>query len=502
MARTPDVLDDPTPLDSRDVDVRVRVAWLLRVSRAAGIDGTRVSVTEMAQRLKAHGIPASAPSVSGWETGRVSPGVGVLEAYEAVLGREPGTLRGAVDVIRRTYSRDRPRTAPTHVDLAGLDRVTERVLGARTTTGMDWLHFAEAAVAVSPGLPTRMLRPMLDRLVSELGRSVFTAYVTRYEALALLRCSQYATMVLDAIRRYVDEPGTQVVADCLTAVAERADAACLTLLAGYLTSDDPVRSRGAALGLQTFATVGGVPARAWSRLVEPFVSAVNEHLDDPTRQLQLSVLWGSLPAALRADIAPRLARRMAPVPTPRPWDVDRHDQELAFCAALADEVCDAADLRPQPLLARLLFEGLFDHRNTRNWTSMLLLMASPVRADLATRLAATTHDHEDAVVREACARLLMGLGHAESTRYATGLLDTGVPDLVAPALVALAHADAPVPHRTLAGLLTTPEPVDRRALYYAGMTGHRLLDVIAGDREHPLSQAARWWQGNGTIVTA
>src|SRR6478735_1965375 len=140
MARSPDVLEDPTPLDSPRLDVRVRVAWLLRMSLAAGIDGEALSVTEMAHRLKDLGISASAPSVSGWETGRVAPGTAVLEAYEAVLGREPGMLRGAVDMVRRTHGHGH-RGVVTMPGLADLDRLTERVLGSRRPTGLDWLHF-------------------------------------------------------------------------------------------------------------------------------------------------------------------------------------------------------------------------------------------------------------------------------------------------------------------------------------------------------------------------
>jgi hypothetical protein len=499
MARSPDVLQDPTPLDSPRVDVRVRIAWLLRVSRAAGRDGTPLSVTEMAHRLKEQGIPASAPSVSGWETGRVTPGSGVLEAYERVLGREPGSLRGAGDMIRRIDTRDRARPPAAIAHLSTVDRATDRVMGPRPT-GMDWLHFGEAAIGVRPGLPRRVVRPLADQLVSELSRSVFTAYVTRYEALALLRCGQYAGPVLDAVRAYVSEPGSQVVVEAMSAAAELADPACLRWLLGHLVDDDPQRARGAALGLENLLTAGGLGVRAWSHAVDPFVTAYNAHADEDPRRAQLSALWRALPPPVRAQIAPQLRRPLDPLP--RPWDSDRHQGELAFCGQLAARVCDAVGVGRQPLLERLLFEAAFDFRYARSWTGKLLLMAVPFRDVLAAEVAAAADDHPDLVVRQATAGLLVALGGTESARVATSWLDSGDPELVGPALVTLAHAGEPVDGGRLSGLLDADDPIGRRALYHAGMTGHPALTPLAEDVGHRLREGAGWWRRHGRAVTA
>lgn len=498
MARSPDVLHDPTPLDSPRVDVRVRIAWLLRVSRAAGADGVPLSVTEMAHRLKEQGIPASAPSVSGWETGRVAPGSAVLEAYERVLGREPGSLRGAGDMIRRIDTRDRVRPPSTLAHLAVVDRATDRVMVTRPT-GMDWLHFGETAVAVRPGLPRRLVRPLADQLVSELSRSVFTAYVTRYEALALLRCGQYAGPALDAVRDYVAEPGNQVVVEAMSVAAEHADPACLRWLLGHLGSGDAQRARGAALGLENLVAAGGLGVRAWSSAVAPFVAAFNTYADDDSRRDQLSTLWRALPTPVRTRIAPDLRRPLDPVP--RPWDTERHHLELAFCEQLAARVCDAAGIRRQPMLARLLFEAAFDFRYPRSWTGKLLLMAVPFRGVLAGEVAAAADDHPDAVIRQATAGLLVALGGDESSRVAATWLDSDDPELVGPALVTLAHAGEPIPGGRLHGLLDADDPIGRRALYHAGMTGHPALTRLEADSGHRLRDGAAWWLRHGPAVT-
>ncbi|GAB3789018.1 helix-turn-helix domain-containing protein [Nocardioides ungokensis] len=500
MARSPDVLEDPTPLDSPRVDVRVRVAWLLRMSRAAGIDGEALSVTEMAHRLKDRGISASAPSVSGWETGRVAPGTAVLEAYEAVLGREPGMLRSAVDVVRRNHGHDRPGAVVPPPRLVDLDRATDRVLGSRRTTGLDWLHFCEAALAVRPGLPRKLLRPAVDQLLSEVSRSVFTAYVTRYEALSLLRCGQYGGLVLQAVRDYVDEPGAQVVAEALGVVAERADRPCLRLLVPHLASEDPVMLRGAVVGFQNLASVGGLTPADWDQVVAPFVAAFNAHADDERQWLLLSNLWHALPPSVRTATRPDLVRPVNPAPPT--WDPARLERHTTFCDRVTARVCDEVGIPHQPLLARLLFEAAFDPRGDRSWTATLLMMASPLRGPIAAAMSDAADHHEDPVVRAAARDLLTGLGHEASTKHALAWLDGGEPDLVAAALVELAHNRSRVPDDRLSAFLEEPDPVGRRALYYAGMMGRPALRRIAEDPAHRLHEGARWWRRHGSVITS
>ena len=469
MARTPDVLDDPTPIGGPTVDVRVRVAWLLRMSRSLRPDGS-VSVTEMAGLLRDQGLAATPPSVSGWETGRVAPSTAVVQGYERALALQPGTLRGAVDLVRRTFGVDVRPAFPAVPTLPDLDRAVEPVLDAGPTTGAAWLDFCDVAVNVQPGLPARLMRPALDRLVSELARSVFTAYLTRYEGLSLLRCGQYADLVLEAVHEYVDEPGNQVVADVFAVLAERADPPVLDLVSSYLGSDDPGRVRGAVLAMTNLHSLGGLTPEQWHRVVDPFVAAHRAAADDAERAPYLAELWQLLPRDLRAAAEPRL-RRPPPPPADEAGFGDR-PEEVALCRRLAERTCATAGVVAQPVLARLVHEALFDPRHSRNFTSAMLLMASPLRSALGASLGDASQDELLPRLREATAELLVALGDHRAVPHASRWVQSGDPELVGPGLVALAHVGAAVDDDSLALLLEQPGAVGRRALYYAGMVDH------------------------------
>ncbi len=506
MARTPDVLVDPTPLAGPSIDVRIRVAWLLRMSRAAGSGAAGsgaapTSVTEMAGLLRAEGIAATPPSVSGWETGRVAPGPAVVEAYERALGREPGCLRGPIDMTRRTFGLDHRRALPGPPDLGAVDRALESVLGATPGTGAEWLHFCDLALAVQPGLPSRVMRPALDRLVSQMSRSVFTAYVTRYEGLALLRCGQYADLVLESVRAYADEPGVQVLVDALCVVSERGDRPALAMLVGLLEDPDPERLRATVVGLANFAEVHGFSPSQGRHLIEPLLAAFGRWTDDEERWSQLRTLWPLLPQDLRDQAAPALPRPVPLLERPAPQRADRLRVEAELCTQIADRVCAAVGISRQPMLVRLLQEAAFDHRPARSFTSALLLMALPMRGELCAELAAVAHHESDPPVREALASLLVSLGDARAVPHAHRWLHSDDQALVVPGLTALAHVGEPIVEARLAALLDRPGPVGRRALYYAGMTGHGSVSRLAGDVDHPLHVPALWWRRHGVLVT-
>jgi hypothetical protein len=310
MARSPDILEDLTPLDGPHVDVRVRLAWLLRSWRTLGLAGGTVSVTDMATMLKEHGVPASPPSVSGWETGRVAPGPAVVEAYESVLGLEPGSLRAVVDLVRRRFGDDPPRSPVLTSGLHDLDAAVDRVTGASRPRGLAWLHFSEAALEVRPGLPRAFLQPLVERLLSEMSRAAFTAYTTRYEALAQLRCSRYADVVADVVAGFMNEPGNLLLGDASTLIAQRPDERAVRILAPQLVSEEFLRLRAGVVGLQHVATSGVTGDTTWAPVVEPFARAWDRDPGNPAWRQQLGELWGTLPAGVREAIA---ARASAPV---------------------------------------------------------------------------------------------------------------------------------------------------------------------------------------------
>ena len=117
--------------------------------------------------LRDQGVSAPPPSVSGWETGRVAPSTAVVEAYERALGLSPAPC-AAPSTWCGAPSADRP----VHRRRPGPGRRWTGPSSACSTTGpvtgAEWLHFCDAALAVRPGLPARLMRPLVDRLVSEI----------------------------------------------------------------------------------------------------------------------------------------------------------------------------------------------------------------------------------------------------------------------------------------------------------------------------------------------
>jgi len=500
MARAPEILEDPTPLDATHVDVRVRIAWLLRSWRTHGSDGQGVSVTDMAGLLKQQDVPASPPSVSGWETGRVAPGPAVVEAYESVLGLEPGCLRAVVDLVRRQFGDERPRSAVSALELPDLDLAVDRVVRASPPRGLDWLHLCEAALAVRPGLPAALLRPLVAQLLNELTRSGFTPYTTRYEALALLRGSVYGELVADVAADFIAEPGNLLLGDAAGVLAERPDGRAIGTLAPYLDSDEFLRLRAAVVGLGFVASGDGPRPSAWTPVVGPFTRAWARHADDGPRRQQLAELWPALPSSIRDEVTERLDTPVDVEPAPLPWEPGGRADQLAICRHTADRVTRAVGAPAQPLLARLLFEALFEERYARRITSALLLMASPFRGPLAVEVGLVARDHDDVRVRRAAATLLLLIGREESHALAGELLDSDEPAIVTGALFVLMHSDAPLPTTRVKALLRLPEPLDHRAIFYAGMTGHPVLAEVAANPSDPLRPVALWWQRHGTRV--
>jgi HEAT repeat protein len=144
---------------------------------------------------------------------------------------------------------------------------------------------------------------------------------------------------------------------------------------------------------------------------------------------------------------------------------------------------------------------MFDRRRARSLASAHVLMASPLRGDLGEQVAATTHELPP-MLRRASAELLIALGDHRAAAHARRWVESEDPALLGPGLVALAHVGERVAQPRLAELLERPDPVSRRALYHAGMTGHPEAARLAADAAHPLNATARWWLRHGPAVTS
>lgn len=493
-------LVDATPLSGSSVDVGVRIGWLLKMARLAEPSGLARQQRDMVELLARVGVRTSVSSLSRLEAGqRISNDL--LEGYETVLGLQAGTLRGPIDSLLRTHGEgpiERRRPGPPTLEEWSLchDRVS-----VSEPKGIDWLHFADMMAAPGVlGLPIDLAGPKIERLTRELARSVHVAHQLRYEALAQLRCSQYGGLVLEVVRHIVDDPGTQVLFDLMSAVAERPTGALLSWCGELLSRDKPHVVRGAVVAIETMRQSGG-GSLDWDSIQRPFVEAFNggEHW----RRTLLSHAFRVLPPRVRAELLPQLAHPIEQVRQPMDWTPSRRNLHYNLCIDLARQVTERVGLDPQPILARLLFEAIYDFRETRRGNAIYFLAALPFQEVLAdAMLEASASDDE--LTRVGAMEAIAGLSHPAYVDTARSWVRTDNEHARSAGLVLLAHAaDYIVPER-MRELAMQPYPVGRLAMYAVGMCGDPLVVGFALDPHVPaeVRQAARWWLANGSRVSA
>ena len=299
MPRNAETIDDRTPLTASRIDIPARIGWLLRTSRSlAGL-----SLREMSAALKAHDVSLSATSLSRIESeGQRS--AAALDGYAAVLGLPDGALRSPVDVLCRSFSYAPP--APPEPVVQSLERFSEscEAIAATSPPGGAWLDFARHHSSGGGfGLPTTLMEPHVRRLAEELRRSVgVPAEVTRYEALAQLRCSAYGDVVDSVLREMVLEPDSQVIYPVTSVLSEQPTPALLRWAGAMLSHESIHVARGASFALQNMLVIGGLWVEDWEGLVPHFTSAWHDAEADATRRTVLTDLCAALPPTVQSQI--------------------------------------------------------------------------------------------------------------------------------------------------------------------------------------------------------
>ena len=500
MARPATAVVDATALTAATVNVRARVGWTLRMSRLA----THTSGASLSARLAEFGLQVSQPTISSVENGSVAPGNDLVRGYERALVLVPGSLRGMVAMLSRTFGQPLP-PGPRHVDLATLSERYERVTRTADSgpTGGDWLDLAEVMTAPWSLSPATVVLPLVDTLQSELARSVGPAYLARYEALTQFRTSAYAQQVQDAVATAVTAPYAMAVVDRIVVLAEHHTPSTFALLTDWLSHSDVSVARGAATALINFRTPGGSRTVNWTPLVDPYVAAYNALSGDPRRHAPLSALFRNLPWPVREQIQPRLTRPVAALDRPQNWTTTRRNQQLGECTKLAQTITDALEVPEQPMLARLLFEAIFDFRPDRQFTSAMTLGLLPCHDLIAEGLVDLADSTPDTGTQQGVLNLAMSLSAAASERVAMAWLDSDDDAKQVDALVAAAHAGLHLPSERLSDLATHVGLTRERAAYAAGMTGHPVLQAWASENtsDEWLRGTARWWRDQGQRVT-
>ncbi|PUA81192.1 hypothetical protein C7S10_09125 [Nocardioides currus] len=486
------MLADETPLGGSRIDVGRRIGWLLRTARQ--LSPTPVRLQDIADHA---GV--SVAVVHRAETGAVRSGR-VASSYEEVLGLAPGTVRAPIDILCRTfaYSPADRDPGPDVTTVAEMSALLGRVRAS--PHGGDWLAWARAfSGPAALGLPVDLAASLLHRLVGEMDRSVASAYTTRYEALALMRCGPYGEVMLDVARERLAEPHVQFLADLMSAVGEHVSpdalAWCLELLR------DP-RDRvvtAACLGLENMASISGDPD-FWSPLVRPLLEIYNETEPDSEQWRWLSHVLRLVPPAELSPAPVRPVRALAPGAQSLVGMAGLHEAHWHESEVLARSVTSDLGLREQPMLARLVHDIVFGPHETRAVTGYMLLTALPdLAAAVADEVVHVVEAHPDPVIRDRAGRRLPAFTHAPPDRLhrwvsgrderlrRVGLRVAGTSGVLLPDEVLI---DAIRDGDTLA------------ALAAAGLSGHALVARLADDESlaEDVRGAAAWWLRNGTRV--
>ena len=492
MARPAEVVVDETPLDGDRIDVPTRIGWLLRISRqAAG-----VSLTDMARSIGC----VSVALLSRLERGAARNGV-VVDAYEEALGLATGQLRAPIDQLCRLHRGAPVDEAPGLRGgdaLARFDRTVATVMEG-TPAGGDWLRFAREHQSPDPfGLSSTTMRPLLDRLAGEMGRSVGTAFVTRKEALCRLRCSPYGGLVGDLAREMAADPDVQVHVDLGGIVAEAPTRRVLDWAATILTSPSYLAARGAALAIERMVDIGGLTDEDLLSLTPTLVEAVRAAGDDDNRRAMLSSLLFALPAAVRRGVRAEIEQPLPRPRVPASWTPTMRNTHFVHTAGMAAEACQQLGLPEQPMLTRLLFEVLYDFRSTRAVSAAFLLIGSPFAEPLQAVLQEEVLAPNDEVTRAGALATGANMPMSWDALDADAWLATGRPDVLAWALVVAGQSGVRLDGELLSGCLDQPLLRDR-AIYSAGMAGHPVLrDWAADERRSPrVRRGAGWWLEHG-----
>jgi hypothetical protein len=498
VPRNPRLADDSSDLDGARIQPAPRIGWLLRVNRTS----RGVPLRSMAAELRKTGLSTSASALSRIEAEGLRHGA-VIDGYEQVLRVTPGSLRAAIDLLCRTFdyapADQEPDLEPA--TLAGFSAAVDAVL-EEAPTGGDWLRFArEHSGERGFGITSSQMEPPVARLASELSRSMGTAYTSRFEALARLRCSPYGDVVEDVVRAIIAAPGTGALVDLMNVLSERPTPRVLAWAGGLLADEQRVVVLGAALVLENLRSVGGLTASDWRTVVPCFVEAYAGA--DRPRRLILTRVFKTLPPHTRAAIRPALTRPLEPLPGPSDWTRTRRNRHYEISRALAARACAEVGLPEQPLLARLLFEVLYDFRGTRAATSANLLLASPVADALHPLLVEATASGADQATRVGAQGALSLVQTGRHVPDVAGWLDAPDEDLAEAAAVVLGQAGVPLPDGALEAGLAGDEMRVRKVLYAAGMASHpRLTELSADPARSPAVRAlAAWWLREGGRVT-
>jgi len=487
--------NDFTPLRGRQIDARVRVAWLLRINRLAVAPGPAAAFVE---KLRAHGCVLGPSTLCRYETGTEPVPASVVRAYELALNLPAGRLVGACAGLDRMFgSAFAPETGPVQMARAELINAMakwEQGVAEGSMSGSDWVRAADVlSQPTGPVLPPSVLRHWVSQLVTETMRSVREAYTTRAHALGLLLADPgLSPLVLEAIDETTGEPGAQSVMNVLAILGSSPEPAVLRWLVTHFEQHEGEHQWGAAYGLLSQICRGTLPVELVPDVSRAVLDAAAEGL---VRGRSAFMVAQRLSADLTRQVVSRLG--CYPAPTASGARVQSPaGLNLYRAAALQESGLD------DPMLDRLLREALSPDFVERRHHSLLLLAASPYRNVLANVAVGLLDGASEPYAADAASHAIVYLAGDGQRRHLVDLT-TRTPRRRADLLAALTHSGGVPSSVDMVALADDPEQA-RAVVRAAGMSAHPSLRTFATSPdllEPSLQRSAQWWRRTGPAIT-
>jgi len=506
VTRPPAPNVDSTPLDGSYIDIPARIGWLQRIWRQA----SDLTIGDMSAALSEQGLKISIAALSGYERTGTRDGW-LIDGYEEALGLPAGQLRCPIDLTCDMFDespKDRRPQLRSVVTLEAFDQAYAAVAGA-APAGSDWYRFARmlggpasAGTATVWALPSELVAPLAARLLGEVVRGVGLAYMTRLEATSMLQASIYQPVVERVVREMVADEGAQsVMINALCAVADHPSPELLAWTATLLSHPSPWAVVAASYALQSMRTAATLAAGDWAAVVPEFVKASRLPDSSYTCKVALTELFKNLPPEIRVQISPELETPLEPVHAPESWQASRRNRHYALCTQIGQALADEAGLGDQPMLARMIFELVYDFRGPRRSAAAHLLMCSPVVDALEIRLLELIEGDFDEATRAGAMRGLHFVQAGRVTDATQAWFDRSQPWRIPSALVIAGNAGVRLPD-AIVDLVVDDGEESLRIVEALGMTRHPALESLHRDttRTPQLRSVAGWWLDRGGRV--
>jgi hypothetical protein len=458
-----------------------------------------LSLRDMAAALGEHGVRLSAATLSRMETDGQQPGP-VMDGYGKVLGLPAGQLRTVGTMMFHTFPYGPPPphdTVPR--DLEAFSRVCDAVAAPEPAAG-DWLDFARHhASDVGYGLPLSSMEPLVARLINEVGRALREARMIRHDALVTLLGTPYRDLVSRMIREAVADPHQQIILDLSSIISDAPSRTVLHWAGERLSGPSRFHVQGAAAALQNMLVGGNLGLDTWRELL-PYVERAWQRVDGEAERAEaLTGLCAALPAVLQEQLSTIGHRPTTPRATVG-WSRSPANPHYAYALRISREVTSRLDQPEEPLLARLLFEGMFEPRLVRKAMGFWLVALSAfgdATMDVVLELLDTAPDAE---TRSAALRVAAACHRGQPVPGLAALLELPNDGDFSQVLRMAGRSGAALPQTALARGLAGDATTQRQTLYCLGLAGDPRLAALAADPTLPdaVRGGARWWLTAGS----